>query len=70
MQNKISEIKNRIFGKSRETTILDRWNYLMLHYGWIPFEEFKKLDAYIVDELIIKLNKMNEKANKSSRRRR
>lgn len=64
MSNEIQNIQNRIFGKVKKTNLLDSWHYLMVHYGYIPFEEFKKMDAYIVDELIERLIKMNEQ-NKS-----
>jgi len=33
----------------------------MVTYGYIPFEEFKKMDANLVDELMIRIQKMNEK---------
>lgn len=68
-RQKLNRIQSRIHGKE-ETNLLDIWNYLMIHYGWIPFEEFKKLDASIVNELVSKLNKMNENQNKQLRRRR
>jgi len=60
----LTDIKRKIFGGAKEPDILDIYHYLMIHYGYIPFEDFKKMDAHLVDELIIKLNKMNEKANK------
>lgn len=64
MQEKIQELKNKIFGKSQEYNILDVYHYLMIHYGYIPFEDFKKMDANLVNELLERLNKMNEKINK------
>jgi len=67
MPNQIQNLQNKIFGKSKEYNILDIWHHLMIHYGYIPFEEFKKLDAYIVGELVDRINKMNEKQNKSNR---
>lgn len=59
-------LQNRIFGKSKEHNIIDVYHYLMINYGYIPFEDFKKMDALIVDELVKRLNEMNEKANKGS----
>ena len=65
MLNQAQKIKNKIFEKGRENNVLDIWHYLMVHYGWIPFNEFKKLDSGIVDELIIRLNKMNKDSKES-----
>lgn len=65
-RNRLLEIKKGLF-KQKEYDILDIWNYLMLNYGWIPFEEFKKLDAEIVNELVERLNELNKK-NKGLRR--
>ena len=64
MQNKISEIQNKVFGKSKEYDIIDIWHYLMINYGWISWEEFSKEDAHRIDELVSRLNEMNKKANK------
>lgn len=62
MHKKLKNISQRVFGeKEKETDIIDSWNYLMLNYGWIPFEEFLKIDAFLVNELIERLNEMNEK---------
>ena len=47
-----------------EVDILDKYHYFMINYGYIPFEEFKKMDAEIVDELIKRLNKMHEEAKR------
>lgn len=63
-------LKKRVFGKEKKTDLIDTYHYLMIHYGWIPFGEFKKLDAYLVGELVNKLNKMNEQQNKQFRRKR
>jgi len=40
----------------------------MLNYGWINFEEFKKMDAHVVGELIERCNKMNQEQNRQTRR--
>ncbi len=63
-KNQLSSLKGRIFNKSKEGNIIDSYHYLMVHYGYIPFEDFKKMDAFLVDELISRLNKMNEESNK------
>ena len=60
----LENLKNRVFGGEKETDIIDSWNYLMMNYGWIPFDEFLKLDAHILNELIERLNKLNEKVPK------
>jgi hypothetical protein len=69
-KNDLSNLKNRIFGKSKEGDILDLYHFLMIHYGYIPFEEFKKMDASLVDSLVIRLNKMNEKSKNNGMPRR
>jgi len=59
-QERLKKFKDKLtFNKRRESNILDSWHYLMIHYGWIPFEEFKKIDSYLVDELIKRLNELN-----------
>jgi len=70
MPDQIQNLKNRIFGKSKEYNILDVYHYLMINYGYIPFNDFKKMDALVVDELIERLNKMNEKSNKTPKGKR
>jgi len=63
MDPKLQKIRNKIFRKEKEADVIDSWNYLMLHYGWIPFNEFLKIEAYLVNELIKRLNELNEKNN-------
>ena len=63
-QNLQSSLKDKILNKSKEGSIIDTYHYLMIHYGYIPFDDFKKMDAHVVDELVGKLNKMNEKSKK------
>jgi len=67
-KQKLKRLQSRIQGKTKGNEFLDIWNYLMLNYGWIPFEEFKRLDASIVNELVNKLNKMNGQQNRQLRR--
>ena len=69
MDNKqrLQRIQNRIAGK-KELNFIDSWHYLMLNYGWINFEEFKKMDAHVVGELIERCNKMNQEQNRQTRR--
>lgn len=71
MDNKqrLNNIQNRITGKSKEYNLIDIWHYLMIHYGWIPFEEFRKIDAIHVDELVDRINKMNSEKNKAGGRK-
>ena len=70
MSNPINEIKNRVFNKQKEADLVDTWHYLMINYGWIPFDEFLSLDASLLNKLVTKLNEMNEKQNKSMPRKR
>ena len=64
-ENQIQNLKNKIFGKSKDYDLIDIWHYLMIHYGWISWNEFIKEDAGRIDELVKRLNDINEKANKS-----
>ena len=66
--NNLERLKEQIIGGKKETDIIDSWNYLMLNYGWIPFEEFLGLDAGLVNELIERLNEINKKNNTSPKR--
>lgn len=59
-KQRLQRLQNKISGKSAEYNLLDSWHYLMIHYGFIPFEDFKKMDAYIVGELTLRINKMNK----------
>ena len=64
-ESQLQNLKNKVFGKSQEYNLIDVYHYLMVSYGYIPFEEFKKMDAYLVGELVGRLNEMNKKANQS-----
>lgn len=64
MQSQVNRLKQRISGKEKEYNLIDIWHYMMVHYGYIPFEDFKKMDAYLVGELINRINKMNEEQSK------
>ena len=66
--NKSAQAINNFFIKKKESNLLDIWHYLMLGYGWIPYEEFLKLDAYIVNELVYRLNKTNEEQRRSMKK--
>lgn len=70
MDQRLLNLQNRIFNKAKEHNIVDVYHYLMIHYGYIPFDEFKKMDAHLVDELVTRINKMNEKANNQGKSRR
>ncbi len=56
-QNKINNLHNKVFNKQKEYNLLDTYHYMMKAYGYIPFEEFKCMDAGIVDELIDRIGK-------------
>ena len=61
-----NNLKDKIFDKKKNNvSVIDVYHYLMIHYGYIPFEEFKKMDAFLVDELVNRLNKMNEESSKN-----
>lgn len=65
----VSNIVARVFGKKKNQNLLDVYDYLMFNYGYIPYEEFKKMDAHVVNELVIRCNARNEKLNKQGRKR-
>ena len=69
-QNQINTLRKRVLGKEKEFNIIDIYHYFMVHYGYIPFVDFKKMDAYLVDELVKKINKMNEEQSKGTPKRR
>ncbi len=65
--SQLKNLQNRLFGKRKEWNILDTYHYLMINYGYIPFEEFKKMPAELVDELVNRLNKMAEEFKRSKK---
>ena len=67
-KSNVDNIKQQIFGKQKEYNLIDTYHYLMVSYGYIPFKDFKKMDASLVDELTIRINKMNEKDGSAGRR--
>lgn len=72
-KKQINKIMDRVFNKTKEQDIIDIYHFFMVNYGYIPFEEFLKMDAHLVGELILRLNKMIKEQNKqgkSSRGRR
>ena len=66
--NNVENIKNQVFGKQKEYNLIDIYHYLMVSYGYIPFDDFKKMDASLVDELMIRINKMNKKGSSFGKR--
>lgn len=65
--NQVENLKSKIFDKKKESDLIDTYHYLMIHYGYIPFEEFKKMDFYLVNELIDRINKMNKEISKGNK---
>ena len=63
-KTQVNNLLGKIFGKKGDQNLLDVYHYLMINYGYIPYEEFKKMDAHVVNELVSRLNKMNQEANK------
>ena len=63
--NNLSILKDRIIGGNKEYNIIDTYHNLMVAYGYIPFKEFTEdMDAELVDELIVRINKDRERENK------
>ena len=66
MNDKISELKDIVFSnKGNEPDIVDTWHHLMINYGYIPFEDFLKMDSYLVNRLLDIIDKMNKDEQKS-----
>jgi hypothetical protein len=59
MENKITEFA-RLFEKKKEYDLIEVWHYLMLNYGYIPFDDFLNMDATTKDKLVTLLNEMNK----------
>ena len=68
--NQINDLRNRLFNKKKDYNLIDIYDYLMTEYSYIPFEDFKKMDATLVNELVIRINNRNEKKVKENRRSR
>lgn len=64
-----NNILNKVLGKNKEYNLIDVYHTLMVSYGYIPFEEFKKMDALLVDELMRRIQKMNESMKQKKRGR-
>jgi len=61
----LEDLKRKILLKNKTGyNQIDIWHYLMINYGYIPYDEFLSMDATLVDELVTRLNKMNEEINK------
>ena len=69
MLNQTQNLRNKILKGSKESNLFDIYHYLMINYGYIPFEDFKKMDANLVNTLVEKLNKMNEESQKVNKGR-
>ncbi len=59
-EEQITNLQNRVFGNQKEYSFLDTYHRIMTVYGYIDFEEFKKMDAGLVDELMNRIIKDNE----------
>jgi len=66
--SKIDSINRRIFGKEKAYDLWDVYHCLMISYGYIPFDDFQKMDADLVNGLVIRINKMNEKGSNAGKR--
>ena len=64
--SKVDLLRADILANKKETEsddlILDIHNGLMMNYGWIPLEEFKKLPIPTVINLLSKLKETFEKS--------
>ena len=67
-ESEVDKINKQIFGDSKEYNLIDVYHYLMVSYGYIPFDDFTNMDADLVNELVVRINKMNEKSNQAGRR--
>jgi len=67
-ESEVDKINKQIFGDSKEYNLIDVYHYLMVSYGYIPFDDFTNMDADLVNELVIRINKMNKKSAPTGRR--
>lgn len=65
-QDKITNLQSRVFNNKKEYNFLDVYHTLMSSYGYIPFEEYLKMDAGVVDELMNRICKDSAVANQQS----
>lgn len=65
---KVDKINEQIFGRSKEYNLIDIYHCLMCSYGYIPFDDFKDMDAGLVNELVNRINEMNKKSTQTGRR--
>ena len=66
--SKLGNLSEKIFGNGKEYNLIDTYHYLMVSYGYIPFEDFTNMDASLVNELVDRINVMNEKSTPTGRR--
>ena len=62
--SELESLKSKIFNREKEVTLIDKYHYFMIHYGYVPYEEFLKMDVLLVNELFEKLNEMNKDGGK------
>ena len=58
----------KAFEKNKEYDLIEVWHYLMLNYGYIPWDDFLNMDASNKDKLVSLLNKMHLEEEKSIER--
>ena len=68
MKKTPNNIIKGFFHKKQEYNILDIYHGFMVTYGYINFNEFKKMDAWLMSELVARINKDNEKGNSGGRK--
>ena len=66
-KNKLDSLKDQVLGNTQEYDLLDVYHVFMKTYGYIPFDDFKHIDASLVDELSTRINKDNEAERKANK---
>jgi hypothetical protein len=51
--------------KNKEYDLIEVWHYLMLSYGYIPWDDFLNMDAGSKDKLVLLLNQMHIEEQKA-----
>lgn len=69
MPKSSKNLSNLLFKKDKEVSVrdslLETWHYLMVHYGYIPLEQFLDMDSAVVNSLIEMIDKMNKQEKKN-----
>ena len=54
-------LKKKKKDKTACESTIETWHYMMMHYGYFPFEDFLNMDAVLVSMLTGLLDEFNKK---------